>query len=450
MSLGSQRAGKSLESFLDRMPCTSLVIKGTVDQPLWGIKVFLVHHVTMEVLGLIAALRHLGCRDITALFVSYAGEVSDNLLETILAISPDEFRCMAIVHVPDKKNLEGYYQLSSQYSIIDNEAMINKMLARKKSNYFKSMEAIAIAEFMRLAIRAESEESQCLVIEDGGYLSPTLNRACMHNRTVKDFVAEIEPNSQDERLLKDVLAPLLVGTVEHTLNGMNRLQKVVDETGKLAFPAFTIAISNHKRHTEAREVSISVLNAVEKILYSQGQTLSRRNCVVLGSKGAIGRHLVAQLSCRLIDAQAQLAGIDLLASNNGDQLGIPESKTIDGLPKAILRQLDLVIGVIGLSIFQGRHLEDWLLYGEPRLIYFASGSTKTEEFSELADWIDSLLAEPHPKLGGYNIQIRRRDIKDHLSGRLYAQSLLFEIETEDTKRQREVMFFVTTHVVIAG
>jgi hypothetical protein len=108
LSLGERRAHADIESFLRRMPVLESVVTRQGDAPLAGVHVFLVHHITAEVLGLIAALRRLGCSDLTGLFVAYAGEAPASYLDALLNVPSDEFRGMALVNVPGDDSVEGH------------------------------------------------------------------------------------------------------------------------------------------------------------------------------------------------------------------------------------------------------------------------------------------------------------------------------------------------------
>ncbi|MBN2491901.1 MAG: hypothetical protein JXQ29_13725 [Planctomycetes bacterium] len=439
LSLGAPRERLDLEAFLDRMPRTRQVVGAAPAGALAGVHVFLVHHITAEVLGLIAALRRLGCRDLTTLFVAYAGEAPAGYLGPLLDLPPDEFRCLALVNVPDEESVEGRYRLSTQYSALAERAELTARLAGGRRRFFEAMQTVAAAEFLRLVSRAERSGGRCLIVEDGGYLAPALNRACLEGRRVAEFLPPAAGGAADERRLADALAGRLLGSVEHTRNGMNRLEAVARECGGLAFPAFSIAVSRLKIDVEAREVAVTLLNAVENVLHATGRILSRRRCVVLGSRGAIGGHLVRGLGERLNEPAAQLAGVDLRVDGAPATSGA-ESTTWAGLPDAWRLGADLVLGVTGESVLQGADLEAWLCGAGPAELVLASGSTKTEEFRDLAAWVDARLREPAPELGGRPVTITPREVKDPITGRLYGHRYRFEIAGAPGRRPRDVVF----------
>ena len=248
-----------------------------------------------------------------------------------------------------------------------------------------------------------------------------------------------DPNDPDGNLpLNLYLKDRLIGSSEHTRNGYNRLLDVQTEYGTLAFPAFSIAVSHLKRDGEGKEVAVSILNAVENVLHGAGLILSRRRCLVLGSRGAIGKRLVELLLQRLDDAQRQLAGIDRVVSITGPVF--PESTCFQELSPDVRKRIDLILGVVGTSVLTGDDLEEWLLYGEPREIFFASGSTKTEEFREISEWMGRLLNNPRSLLGGFPFTVQAREVRDPLSSRLYARRFQFAIELPTGIRRRDVVF----------
>jgi hypothetical protein len=168
LSLGGPRERLDLEAFLDRMPDTCRIVEAAPAGALAGVHVFLVHHITAEVLGLIAALRRLGCRDLTTLFVAYAGEAPSGYLGPLLELPPEEFRCLALVNVPDDESVEGHYKLSTQYSALEERAELAARLAGRRLRFFDAMRTVAAAEFMRVVACAERSGGRCLIVEDGG------------------------------------------------------------------------------------------------------------------------------------------------------------------------------------------------------------------------------------------------------------------------------------------
>jgi len=440
LSFGAPRERIDIDAFLDRMPaCREVAGRGT---PLAGVSVFLVHHMTAEVLGLIAALRRLGCRDLVCQFVAYAGDPPGSYLAPLLDLPPDEFRALALVNIPESDSVEGHYRLSRQYSALEGIAELEAVLAHdgRSRRYLDAMRGVAVVTFLRQLEAARAGGRRLLLVEDGGYLAPELNRAIFERRTIGSWLGSLGVASEDGRDLRTELDGVLVGSVEHTRNGFNRLAAVEAEHDGLAWPAFSVAISRLKRDVESREVSTSVLNAVENVLHAEGRILSRRSCLVLGSRGAIGSCLMRALGARLDDPATQLCGVDLAveppttAAAGGDPL---ERRSYRELPAARRRELDLVLGVVGESVLGGTDLEEWLLEGERHELLLASGSTKTEEFRELARWIEELLRSERPAVGGQLAEVRGRKLVDPLSGRLFGHR--YELTLDGGARRRSLL-----------
>ena len=171
----------------------------------------------------------------------------------MLELPRDEFRCSALVSVPDPERVEGRYKLSHRYSALENEAELAAMLARKHFRFFEAMKALAVSEFARAFAKAERDGERCLIIEDGGDLGPVVNDACARGLAIGAFFAEtdaIAPSGHDidpETPLRSWLDPRLMGSIEHTRNGYDRLMGVESRHDGLAFPAFTIAVSPSRR-----------------------------------------------------------------------------------------------------------------------------------------------------------------------------------------------------------
>src|SRR6185503_3034293 len=139
-----------------------------------------------------------------------------------------------------------------------------------------------------------------LVVEDGGYVMPELTRRAQAGETIGTaadaFGVAGLPRELRSRPLAAVLDETLVGSVEHTRNGFDRLAAIERAAGRLARPAYSIAISRLKVEDEAREVASGVLAAIEAVYHATGKVLSARHPLVIGSRGAIGSARVAALS----------------------------------------------------------------------------------------------------------------------------------------------------------
>jgi hypothetical protein len=445
LSLGQTRERVDIDHFLERMPAIARVVEESPADALTDTAVFLIHHITADVLGVIAALRRLGCRDLTTLFVAYAGEAPGSYLSALLDLPAEEFTAVALTNVPEEGRTEGGYRLSSEYSSLDSLGAVARALGRGNPRFYEAMQSTAKILFLRQIARAREAGQRCLLIEDGGYLAPAINRACLRGETVQDFLRDEAPNHRDERLLSHVLEGTLIGSAEHTRNGYDQLASVVSDHGHLAYPAFSIAISRLKVEVEAREVAISILNAVENVLHASGMILSRRNCLVLGSRGAIGSALVDLLRHRLNGGVEQVSGVDLRADTGPHPLTADEPFSevtrFGNLPQSRRDEIDLVLGVSGTSILQGRELADWVLRGRRPRIIFASGSTKTEEFKHLSEWMDGLLGHDDPELEGRPLDLQGHEVLDPLTGRVFGHRYEFrKTEESGEVRRRDVIF----------
>lgn len=429
LSIGQRRECPDVDAFLQRMPALRAVVDANADAPLRSTPVFLVHHMTAEVVGLIGAMRAFGCRDLCCLFVSYAGEPPASYLDAVLDLPPDEFRALALVHVPAADRVEGRYRPSHAYSRLDEAPAIERALVGNDHAYVTAMRAAAVVPFLAQIERAERTGQRMLLVEDGGYLGPVVQDAMLRGVTVRAFAAALGHACADDRPAANVFAARLHGTVEHTRNGFDRLVEVERAHGRLALPSFSIAISRLKREVESREVAASILNAVETVLNADGRILARRTCLVLGSRGAIGSELCRALLPR-IDGQ-RVFGVDLEAGR-GRGTGVPEALTLAGVGDAWL-DVDLVTGVTGQSVVQGADVERWLLYGTKSALVLASGSTKKVEFRDVMSWFGGKLREEAPTIGGEAVAIGVGELLDPRTARVYGHRWTFRFASGRTR-----------------
>jgi hypothetical protein len=390
---------------------------------------------TAEVVGTIAALRALGCRDLVTLFVTYAGEPPASYLDAVLDLPPDEFTALALVNVPARGHVEGHYRLSEHYSHLDDAPAIAAALRGRDGAYLSAMRAAASVPFLRLLQRAEAAGERVLLVEDGGYVAPVAQDALLLGQSVAAFAQGLGAASDDQRPLADVLGRRLLATVEHTRNGYDKLVEVAQRHGRLAVPSYSIAVSQLKRLVESREVAASILNAVESVLNAEGRILARRRALVLGCVGAIGSELVRHLGGRLDQPDEQLHGVDLRIGEVAARCAAVRTFAEVSTPRWL--QTNLVLGVTGASVLRGADVERWLCESPHEQLVLASGSTKKVEFHDLMQWIDGLLRAEQPTVGGRPVDVRVEEMLDPRTARLYAHRWRFTFR--DDGRTRTVL-----------
>lgn len=424
------RRRATVDGYLARMPALGAVIaRRRAARPFADLSVVLIHHITAETLGLVAALRGLGCDDLAVLFVRYAGEVPNEYLDAVLALEP-AVRSWTLQHVQEPGGVEGRFVPSQQLSSLEPLASVAERLHARPQRYLESMVDLAVGIF----VRALEGGRRVLVVEDGGYLVPTLTRAAQAGQTVGALagahgVAPVAP-SLARRPLRAVLEERLVGSVEHTRNGFERLA-AAERDGGLVRPAYSIALSNLKRTEEAGEVAAGVLAAIETVLHARGQVLSQRRVLVLGSRGAIGSRVVRALGGGRV--AGDVLGVDLRAR------GAREATAWRGLPAAARRGVDLVIGVTGESVLGDAEIAELVLRGRASTLYFASGSTKTVEFADVARWVERLAAS-EARLDGRAVTVEGEEVVDPQSGRVYGSAFTLHVGSGRRRRTTTLVF----------
>ena len=447
VSFGHRRRSLDIDEYLHRMPpLEEVVATRASEQPLKGLNVLLIHHVTAEILGFIAALRKLGARNVFTLFVHYGESVPSDFLEALLDLDQDRFRCHSLNNVEDPLSVEGYFVLSPRFSGLEDLKDLDERLHRIRPGYMQAMVETATRLFLDMLLRTARDASKCLIIEDGGYLTPVLSQKVTAGGTLRALLEEnevpIPADSKDvaELGLADALDKWVVGAVEHTKNGLDRLEAVLEEKGQLARPCFSIAVSNLKVTEEASEVAASILSAIESVLHAQGKVLSMRRAAVIGARGAIGGHLVSQLGSRCTQPDfSPCLEVDLRAEclSAGKQPPAFAPRFQD-LPRERLLAVDLVIGVTGQPAFLWEDVEMLLAEGRASSFYLVSGSTKTIEFENVSDRLEGLLKVRNPTVRGVPCRIEGDELIDPQTGRLLGQTYRFTFKGEHTEDGREV------------
>lgn len=456
VSLFQRRESLDLDYYLDRMPMLKNIAAGR-STSFSGLRVFLIHHITGEILATIKAIDNMNVDFLSVLFVKYTGVVPPDYLETLLTQPEEKFRFSGLQKIDQADRIEGYYRFSQQYTTTAGLENLITGLDDRMLGFYDAMQLAAGHLFFLETLIARKNKQGVLLIEDGGYLAPELNRMALEGMTVRQtleaflvplkatkpsdgasdlFAGLIPPENELKMKLGDWLGKLLPGTVEHTRNGYNRLLDVVNKHKRLQFPACSIAVSDVKRNRESEEVSISILHAIESILHGAGLVFSERRALVLGSRGAIGRNLMEDLSAKL--GPRNIFGVDSVLKKEKPPGPWVETTKLDELPENLLYDLDMIIGVIGSSILTKKELEQIIVRNKRPYIFFASGSTKTAEFTHLSEWIRDLQKQKRPKIGGVPVELSVQPVRDPQTAHIVASRvrIFFQPEAGDKKNAK--------------
>ena len=435
ISMGEPRKMPDMAAHLRRMPNLSATQQKAPQGIFADHRILLIHHATSEVLGFVKALDASSCGFLTTLFIRYQGVVPGFHLEDMLSMPDQRFLFFALQRIELRDSVDGAYILSRQYSPLKNLEHLDLALRSLRGNYLNAMRLSAGHLFFKEAFTAQGEGRKLLLIEDGGYLAPVLNRWCHEERTLghalKHFHVEVPPKTRSDILLRAWLKEMIPATFEHTANGYYHLQAVEKECRRLTFPAFTIATSRYKNVVEAEACAYSILAAVEAIFNGLGKCMMHRHALVLGSRGNIGGFLMKIMAGRVSYGSAR--GLDIKGAGPGEE-GIREFSHIDQLAKEDWKHLDLFLGVTGVSVLKKAFFKKLILEGSAVELFFASGSTKTVEFESLTDWIEELSARDRPTMGGHPVRLEKRPIKDPQNQILQGHHVRIVFENEPGKQ----------------
>ena len=455
-----EREGKkdTLDDFLEKtVKLDSVVSKHEEAQPFASTAVLLIHHLTREVLGTIGALRKLGCKDLGAQFLGYNPDAAKIFRPFLSPVSDSELMtCKLATDERDNRVIDRVFtkpEHALPSGAID--------AAIKGKDYLTSQRSLALYVAMEMLARCETSGKKFLVIEDGGYIAPLLNDAALKKQSVSAFreLNSVAADIKTDEILagyadmSDLVGNLLIGTVEHTRNGYDKVQKVYLEHGKLAKPHFTIAISYVKTQFEADSVVATCINSLTNALLSRGRVLRSRNVCVLGSRGNISGRAIGTFRHRLDGGLKQVCGVDLkvgFSSTEGRPSWSPspfnpvldnllESRKYSDLPEERRKKIDVVFGVTG---GRQKHQDDekwdetlvpsdiefWLKHGDTKYneFWLVSGSTKTKEFELVKDFVEDLADKKQHN--GWSVV--SEDLVDPLTSRDYGQIYTFTSSTE--------------------
>lgn len=434
-SINSDRKDLGLEYYLKRMPLLEkLANREGHKLDLKGVRVFLIHHITSEILALIDAFRRLKSDALHVMFVKYAGMIPSAYLDALLEIPEKNFYCGGLMRHVGAGNKD-YYTLARYYNDIEPYQKLQDYLQEKKLNFFEAMKYSSFYFFLLFLKNAENSKSRVILAEDGGYVAPLLNEILFMKKTVREVFHEYGLEFDENREFSEWVNSILIGTVEHTRNGYDRLAKVIETKGSLKTVSFSIAISNNKVVEESKEVAHSILSAIESILHGQGMILSARKTIVLGAKGNIGQYLCEYMEkARLHENNKELLKVDL-KYNPGAEDGY---RYLSEIPQDKFLDLDLFIGVIGESILKTDLIEKLILEGTKDKLIFASGSTKTVEFQDLSQWLFLLSDMENSEIKGTPVTITYDRIIDPQTGMIQGTIADITIGNGNSAKQKKL------------
>ncbi|MCB1175700.1 MAG: hypothetical protein KDK39_19150 [Leptospiraceae bacterium] len=421
ISLQEPRAESSLDYYLNRMPGLARVARQSAGL-FENTRIFLIHHITGEILATIKAIEETRPAFLDVFFVKYAGQIPADYLEALLTQNAEQYFFAGLQKVDDRDNLAGYHIFSGLYSDAGHLGALQRYLIKARLPYFEAMQLTAGHLFLHSALQAWQSGQRVVIIEDGGYLAPILNDLCLQKATLAEALEHFQitgPVLADwglaqsripiKKSLAAFLKNILLYTVEHTRNGFNQLETVEQRHGRLQFCAGSIAISDIKRNRESEEVSISILHAMESILHGQGKVFSERKALVLGSRGAIGSNVMLDLGAKL--TPAKVLGIDL-AVTTAMRLPNLEVQSWSALKPAERAGVDVIIGVTGSSVLKARQLDELFGQSTQSHLWFASGSTKTAEFTDLMHYFQKLHTSRAPRIAKEDVQLEQSLLRD--------------------------------------
>ena len=404
-----------MDDYLKRMPkLSSVAQKFDHDFDFLNTKIFLIHHITSEIIGFIESLKKLGAYSVDVMFVKYSGVIPPVYLDTLLE-TDSNFLFMAGLEKKTSGKMTDYWTIADYFSDTSDLSRMNQKLEDRKLPYFEAMKLASGHLFFKCCLEAEVQKKKILLIEDGGYIAPLLNELAISEENTTTVLKKFHvPFSRKHEMpFHQWLKNILIGTVEHTKNGYDRLNAVITKKNHLLFPAYSIAISNLKIEEESQEVAHSILSAIESILHENGQVLSRRNIIVLGAEGNIGKSLCRLLKeGRLHKENQTLTQVDIQYK----EFSAGCYSSVENVPDHELLCKDLFIGVVGKSILEPSQIEKLIIYGERANLFFASGSTKTAEFEALSSWLQAISRMDTPHIDGTPVRIDYERIYDPQSG----------------------------------
>lgn len=436
-SFNKRRTLLNSDFYLKRMPKLEAIANANSHKiSLSGTHIFLIHHITSEIVSLIETFRRLSVKSLNVAFVKYGGNIPPAYLDVLLDIPTDNF-FMAGLEFKLTENRNPYYAVSPLYSDFGLHKPFSKKLEESKLGFFDAMRRLSVYLFLNSLLTMIEREEKLILVEDGGYVAPVLHDYSLSKKTLadicEDYWVEYPKSISGDFLLSSVLNKFLIGSVEHTRNGYDRLLQVTKQHGSLAFPSFSIAVSREKTLEESKEVARSIINAIDNTLHGLGKVFSKRTILLLGAEGNIGGFLRKYLVGGVLhELHSTIYQVDKKFSTKTET----QFPNFSDVPLSLFCEIDFVLGVTGESIILEDSWEYWILNSHKDFLFLASGSTKTVEFSGFIHWVNKLNLSDKPKLNGHTLELQLERILDPQTQMELGSRVVFAIP--DLKIQKTI------------
>lgn len=394
-------------------------------------------------------LREWGATDMATVFVGY-NPLQTMIWRDMLDDIPDDLftTCILQSTTPGPNSpswAEGIYKIVESFNKFSKSCQLPSSIFNnifdgtdkaknplgKPLTFLCAQRSLTAYNFLQVMARGHEEKKQVFIWEDGGYLNPIIDQAIQDNISVAEFRKRhmVPDDDKTDGILPanfaDAMKDVFIGTVELTRNGYD-MSAAIAETRSMNTNLFSIAASYEKTVLEGDSITLACLDALSQVIYSTGYSLRDRNVLVMGARGNLGRLCIGHLANILESSKKQLWGCDLkLAWPKPKSGSIPKwaewsacDKPLTDIDGETLAYKDLadderygfdvIIGWTGgprkcmvngkevsYHTISGQDVADWLTTGEKKSnLYLVSGSTKTEEFSDVLTWLESILNKP--------------------------------------------------------
>lgn len=222
---------------------------------------------------------------------------------------------------------------------------------RCEGDFMEAVERLIYEALLKDIKPCMEEGKQLLIIEDGGYHYPVLNRFMEENPR---FAGQVR------------------GSVEQTASGTLRCREFGERKG-YAYPCASISRSDIKMHIESRFIGHRVVEELASFLYTANAFLDFHNVLLLGY-GIVGRQVAKDLEGRnccihVLDTDLRVAKV---AGDDGFSV-------VEEINPRLFGSDTMVIGNTGEAAFTGEMLAMFFMSVSSKL-YLASSSSQDQEF----------------------------------------------------------------------
>lgn len=400
------------------------------------------HHRTPAVEVLIHYLNEIGVELASYFGITYA-KINDELANRLLRVSNQK---MVSLKTDDKGNVIGLDEHHTGNNIPGLSQLKQKIAETDHYNYVDLTKITAKHLLIEAARKANAENRKLVILEVAGYYYRLLHEL---------YYSE----GEDARIIRDLVEnQRLLAVLVETEKGHRDHEETMQR-----FEPIAVSISGartlYKKAYDSRHIAESNLRAAyQAVLHMAHQNIFKMPALIIGGRGAIGRHMISHLgpenpyrniSPLIVDRQIEFFDLGLPKDEFEhiyryyvepiNQLREDVDFTqVDTVQEALKRGVEFIVGITGESVIMPYQLRPFFDSNSKNLI-LVSASYDDIEFMDLKQFLEKIVREDSiskddlTKVFGDKVKAVSRNVSEY-DGRMIGAIYTFVLANGQEKK----------------